>query len=188
MQTIDLVRAHRLASQLDAGAVWINGFPVMGAAMPFGGYKQSGFGREGGRPGSAEYLQTKTVFLANPSCCHQLRPALLATAVPMHLGLTNPHTFHRLAELRHVVLLAYAAVRRYAFGSRSGRDPLSSAHAVSMKGSYRPVATTLEIGRGPTVLTGSLIRQGHLTAACAATTSRWRCGAVRRPARSRADT
>jgi acyl-CoA reductase-like NAD-dependent aldehyde dehydrogenase len=42
----------------------INGFSNMEPAAPFGGYKQSGFGRFGGLTGLHEYLQTKTVFIA----------------------------------------------------------------------------------------------------------------------------
>jgi acyl-CoA reductase-like NAD-dependent aldehyde dehydrogenase len=66
VQTKDLTRAHKLASALDAGNVWINGFPMLSPTLPFGGYRQSGYGREGGRAGLAEYLQTKSVFIAQP--------------------------------------------------------------------------------------------------------------------------
>ena len=64
VQTGSLARAHRLAAQLEAGYVNINGFSNMEPAAPFGGYKQSGFGRFGGQAGLDEYLQTKTVFFA----------------------------------------------------------------------------------------------------------------------------
>lgn len=63
VQTRDLARAHRLAAQLQAGYVNINGFSGMEPAAPFGGYKQSGFGRIGGQAGLEEYLQIKTVYL-----------------------------------------------------------------------------------------------------------------------------
>ena len=63
VQTGSLDRAHRLAAKLQAGYVNINGFSNMEPAAPFGGYKQSGFGRIGGRAGLEEYLQTKTVYL-----------------------------------------------------------------------------------------------------------------------------
>jgi aldehyde dehydrogenase (NAD+) len=66
VQTKDLTRAHKLAGALDAGNVWINGFPMLSPTLPFGGYRQSGYGREGGRAGLAEYLQTKSVFVAQP--------------------------------------------------------------------------------------------------------------------------
>jgi aldehyde dehydrogenase (NAD+) len=61
--TRDLVRAHRVADELDAGFVSVNSFPSMAASAPFGGMKASGFGREGGRAGIDEFLQTKNVFL-----------------------------------------------------------------------------------------------------------------------------
>jgi len=63
VQTASLDRAHRLAATLQAGYVNINGFSNMDPAAPFGGYKQSGFGRIGGQAGLEEYLQTKTVYL-----------------------------------------------------------------------------------------------------------------------------
>jgi aldehyde dehydrogenase (NAD+) len=64
VQTRSLDRAHRLAAQLEAGYINVNGFSNMEPAAPFGGYKQSGFGRFGGLTGLNEYLQTKTVFIA----------------------------------------------------------------------------------------------------------------------------
>lgn len=62
VQTASLERAHRLAANLEAGYVNVNGFSGMDPAAPFGGYKMSGFGRIGGQAGLEEYLQTKTVF------------------------------------------------------------------------------------------------------------------------------
>ncbi len=64
VQTTNLARAHRLAARLQAGYININGFSNMEPAAPFGGYKQSGFGRFGGSAGLDEYLQHKTVFIA----------------------------------------------------------------------------------------------------------------------------
>src|SRR5206468_3291139 len=52
--TRELARAHRMAGALDAGMVAINGMSPMLPTMPFGGIKQSGFGREGGRAGFDE--------------------------------------------------------------------------------------------------------------------------------------
>jgi aldehyde dehydrogenase (NAD+) len=63
IQTGSLDRAHRLAARLEAGYINVNGFSNMEPAAPFGGYKNSGFGRIGGRAGLEEYLQTKTVYL-----------------------------------------------------------------------------------------------------------------------------
>jgi acyl-CoA reductase-like NAD-dependent aldehyde dehydrogenase len=46
-----------------AGAVWINGYGLFDAAAPFGGYKQSGFGREMGKDALELYTQSKTVWI-----------------------------------------------------------------------------------------------------------------------------
>jgi acyl-CoA reductase-like NAD-dependent aldehyde dehydrogenase len=54
-------RAHRMASQLEAGAIGLNGHPLVNPNTPFGGYRSSGFGREGGRWGLQEFLRTKNV-------------------------------------------------------------------------------------------------------------------------------
>lgn len=62
--TADLSRAHRIAAGLEAGTVWVNTYAQMTAGtVPFGGFKQSGIGREGGVQGLAPYLETKTVIL-----------------------------------------------------------------------------------------------------------------------------
>lgn len=63
LQTRDLARAHRVAARLQAGIVWVNGWANLDPAMPFGGYKQSGYGRENGPEGLGEYLQTKSVLI-----------------------------------------------------------------------------------------------------------------------------
>jgi succinate-semialdehyde dehydrogenase/glutarate-semialdehyde dehydrogenase len=62
--TRDVKRAFRVCEQLDTGMVGLNQGLVSNPAAPFGGVKQSGFGREGGREGIAEYLETKYVALA----------------------------------------------------------------------------------------------------------------------------
>lgn len=62
--TRDLSRAHRLARQLKAGSVWINQYNGFDTAMPFGGYKQSGWGRELGASAIDLYTQTKAVNIA----------------------------------------------------------------------------------------------------------------------------
>jgi len=54
---------HRVARALRTGTVWANCYQVMDPAVPFGGYKMSGFGRESGVEHMQEYLQTKAVFL-----------------------------------------------------------------------------------------------------------------------------
>jgi len=59
--TRDISKAHRLAAALRAGTVWINCYNVFDAALPFGGYKQSGWGREMGKDVLELYTQTKAV-------------------------------------------------------------------------------------------------------------------------------
>jgi len=63
VHTRDLARAHRMARGLKAGAVSVNAGVPMAPNTPFGGYKQSGFGREGGRAGLEEFLQLKNVYI-----------------------------------------------------------------------------------------------------------------------------
>jgi aldehyde dehydrogenase (NAD+) len=60
--TNNLSRAHRLAKRLQAGTVTINCQLVFDHTVPFGGYKQSGWGHEFGREGVEAYLQTKSVW------------------------------------------------------------------------------------------------------------------------------
>ena len=57
----DPARAMRVARRLRSGTVNVNGGNFYGADAPFGGYKQSGLGREMGREGFEEYLETKTI-------------------------------------------------------------------------------------------------------------------------------
>jgi phenylacetaldehyde dehydrogenase len=59
--TKDISKAHRLAAGLRAGTVWINCYNIFDAALPFGGYKQSGWGREMGKDVLELYSQTKAV-------------------------------------------------------------------------------------------------------------------------------
>jgi phenylacetaldehyde dehydrogenase len=61
--TRDVGRAHRIASRLRAGTVWINCYNVFDAALPFGGFKQSGWGREMGREALELYTEVKSVCL-----------------------------------------------------------------------------------------------------------------------------
>lgn len=61
--THDLRSAHRVAAQLKAGSVWINCWNVVDPASPFGGYKQSGWGREMGKNVIDAYTETKSVFV-----------------------------------------------------------------------------------------------------------------------------
>ena len=61
--TRDISKAHRVAEKLRAGTVWINCYNVFDAALPFGGYKQSGWGREMGHEALEAYTEVKAVCL-----------------------------------------------------------------------------------------------------------------------------
>jgi phenylacetaldehyde dehydrogenase len=61
--TRDIAKAHRIASELRAGTVWINCYNVFDSALPFGGYKQSGWGREMGHEVLKNYTETKAVVV-----------------------------------------------------------------------------------------------------------------------------
>lgn len=59
--TQNLSHAHRFASDLESGTVWINSHLMFDASLPIGGYKQSGWGRESGMGAVMNYMETKTV-------------------------------------------------------------------------------------------------------------------------------
>jgi len=61
--TKDIKKAHRVARELKAGTVWINTYNIYDVASPFGGYKQSGFGRELGMHALEHYTQVKSVWV-----------------------------------------------------------------------------------------------------------------------------
>jgi aldehyde dehydrogenase (NAD+) len=61
--TRDVSKAHRLARGLRAGSVWVNCYQAMDPAVPFGGYKMSGYGRESGLQHLDEYLNVKAVWI-----------------------------------------------------------------------------------------------------------------------------
>ncbi|RWM75311.1 aldehyde dehydrogenase family protein [Mesorhizobium sp.] len=61
--TQNLATAHQLSRKIRAGSVWVNTYHAIDPAMPFGGYKMSGYGREGGAEHLDEYLNTKGVFI-----------------------------------------------------------------------------------------------------------------------------
>src|SRR6266566_5193423 len=61
--TRDIKKAHSVSRQLKAGTVWINTYGLMDAALPFGSYKSSGFGRELGAHAVEHYTEVKTVWL-----------------------------------------------------------------------------------------------------------------------------
>ncbi len=62
--TQDISKAHKIASEINAGIFWINCHGIPDMAVPFGGYNQSGWGREGGPEGLDYYLETKSVIAA----------------------------------------------------------------------------------------------------------------------------
>jgi phenylacetaldehyde dehydrogenase len=64
LQTRDVARAHRVAARLDAGIVWVNDWAMLDPAMPFGGVKASGFGREYGPEALEAYTRTKSVLIS----------------------------------------------------------------------------------------------------------------------------
>jgi acyl-CoA reductase-like NAD-dependent aldehyde dehydrogenase len=64
LQTENLARAHRVAARLQAGIVWVNDWAMLDPAIPFGGVKDSGFGREYGPEALASYTKTKSVVIS----------------------------------------------------------------------------------------------------------------------------
>jgi aldehyde dehydrogenase (NAD+) len=61
--TEDMRQAHRVADRVEAGTVWVNEYRTLAPNAPFGGYKDSGLGRELGREGLESFEQTKTVWV-----------------------------------------------------------------------------------------------------------------------------
>jgi aldehyde dehydrogenase (NAD+) len=61
--TTDVHRAHRVAARLRAGTVWINAYRAVAPSVPFGGYGDSGLGRENGIAAVDEYLENKSVWV-----------------------------------------------------------------------------------------------------------------------------
>jgi aldehyde dehydrogenase (NAD+) len=61
--TRDVKRAHRVAGQIRAGTVWVNTYRAITFNSPFGGYKESGFGRVNGAEAVDGFLQTKSVWI-----------------------------------------------------------------------------------------------------------------------------
>ena len=61
--TRDIRRAHRVASRLEAGLVWVNTYRRLHPSLPYGGVKQSGLGREGGLDALRAYTRVKSVIV-----------------------------------------------------------------------------------------------------------------------------
>ncbi|MFP3986089.1 aldehyde dehydrogenase family protein [Streptomyces sp. E11-3] len=64
LHTTDVTRAHRVAARLQAGIVWVNDWAMLDPAMPFGGVKQSGYGREYGPEALESYTKVKSVIIS----------------------------------------------------------------------------------------------------------------------------
>ena len=62
--TSNLSLAHQTAAEIDAGAIWVNGYPVPDLNLPFGGFKESGWGRENGEFGIESFTELKSVTMA----------------------------------------------------------------------------------------------------------------------------
>jgi len=60
--TRDMKKAYRAARALKAGSVWVNAYGALDITAPFGGFKQSGFGREFGQEALSLFTETKTVW------------------------------------------------------------------------------------------------------------------------------
>ena len=61
--TTNVNNAHRLASRVTTGNLWVNCYSILDVTMPFGGFKESGWGREHGEEGLDSFLETKSVYL-----------------------------------------------------------------------------------------------------------------------------
>jgi aldehyde dehydrogenase (NAD+) len=61
--TRDVSKAHKFAKAIRTGTVWVNCYQAMDPAVPFGGYKMSGYGRESGIQHVEEYLNVKAVWI-----------------------------------------------------------------------------------------------------------------------------
>ena len=61
--TGDIARAMRMSERIQAGTVWVNTYRAVSYMSPFGGYKDSGLGRENGAEAILQYLQTKSVWI-----------------------------------------------------------------------------------------------------------------------------
>lgn len=61
--TENVARAHRVSSRLKAGICWVNTYRAVSPIAPFGGYNQSGYGREAGMEAILDYTRTKTTWI-----------------------------------------------------------------------------------------------------------------------------
>ncbi len=61
--TQNLARAHRVSSRIRSGICWINTYRAISPIAPFGGFNQSGYGREAGQDSIQDYLRTRTTWI-----------------------------------------------------------------------------------------------------------------------------
>ena len=61
--TKDIARAHRMVRKVRAGVVWVNTYRMISPMVPFGGYGESGLGREAGMEAMLDYSRTKSVWI-----------------------------------------------------------------------------------------------------------------------------
>jgi len=66
IQTTDIIKATRVAKRLDSGIVWVNDWGKLDTAVPFGGTKNSGYGRENGPEGMLVYTRSKSIVISTP--------------------------------------------------------------------------------------------------------------------------
>jgi acyl-CoA reductase-like NAD-dependent aldehyde dehydrogenase len=80
--TRDIKKAHAIANTCRAGTVWVNCYNVLDTRAPFGGFKQSGIGRELGEYGLQQYTEVKTVIVNRRVSKYQLQRQLQQTRRP----------------------------------------------------------------------------------------------------------
>jgi len=105
--TQSMRRALTMANRVRAGTVWVNNYRSTSTTSPFGGFKMSGIGREGGMAGIKEYMETKSVWIStatdipNPFI-RPLRPRIViaSVAIQRRQGSTSPGLLRRFRSLQ----------------------------------------------------------------------------------------
>ena len=90
--TQDISRAIRVASQVDAGYLWVNTYGGIIPETPYGGFKQSGLGKELGSEGLEEYLRVKNISIFKLAICFssaEILRSFLFTGFPWVLSLIH---------------------------------------------------------------------------------------------------
>ena len=83
--TSDIGRALRMSEKLKAGTVWVNTYRAVSFTSPFGGYKRSGEGRESGKESIKEFLQVKSVWIAQQTTAANPIYYALIFIMPNHM-------------------------------------------------------------------------------------------------------